>query len=75
MKENEIVKPITVIREEIINEIVSVLDKSKIPFFMLEDILKLILSEVSKAAVQQLESDKKRYNTELEKSKQKEESK
>ena len=54
-------KPITVAREEFINNIVELCNNSGLPFFVIEDVLKNLIQETHIAAKQQLEEDKKRY--------------
>lgn len=54
-------KPITVVREEFINNIVELCNNSGLPFFVIEDVLKNLIQETHIAAKQQLEEDKKRY--------------
>lgn len=59
-------KPITLMREDFINDIVEMCNNSGLPFFMIEDIMKNLIQEIHMAAQQQLEADKKRYKEELE---------
>ena len=54
-------KPITLLREEFINNAVDLCNNSGLPMFAIEDVLKSLLSEIHSASVQQLEEDKKRY--------------
>lgn len=54
-------KPITLLREEFINNIVQVCNDSGLPFFAIEDVLKSLLQEIHNAGLQQLQEDKKRY--------------
>lgn len=59
-------KPITLMREDFINDIVEMCNNSGLPFFMIEDIMKHLIHEIHVAAQQQLEADKERYKKELE---------
>lgn len=54
-------KPITIIRDEFINNLVDLCNNSDLPFFIIEDVLKNTLQEVHGASLRQLEEDKKRY--------------
>ena len=57
-------KPITLMREDFINNIVDTCNNSGLPFFMIEDIMKDLIQKIHLAAQQQLEEDRKRYNKE-----------
>lgn len=59
-------KPITLMREDFINDIVDTCNNSGLPFFMIEDIMKDLIQNIHAAAQQQLEEDRKRYKKELE---------
>ncbi len=54
-------KPITLIRDEFIKNIVELCNDSGLPFFVIEDVLKNLIQEIHTASMQQLESDKKQY--------------
>lgn len=60
-------KPVTLIREELVEGIVGLINESKLPMFVLEPILKDIYFEVKNAARQQLENDKMQYQSSLSK--------
>ena len=60
-------KPITVIREEFINNLVELCNNSGLPFFVIEDVLKNLTQETHIAAKQQLEEDKKYYQEKIKK--------
>lgn len=62
-------KPITLIREEFIENIVNLCNDSGLPFFIIEDVLKGLIQDTHVASQQQLEADKKRYQEQLEKEK------
>lgn len=61
-------KPVTLIREELVENIVELINESKLPMFVLEPILKDIYLEVKNAARQQLENDREQYQSSLAKS-------
>lgn len=54
-------KPITLLRDEFIKDIVNLCNNCNLPFFVIEDVLKNITQEIHLAAKQQLEDDKKKY--------------
>ena len=54
-------KPITLLREDFITNIVALCNDSGLPFFIIEDVLKNLLQEIHSASQQQLEADKKKY--------------
>ena len=54
-------KPITLLRDEFIKDIVNLCNNCNLPFFVIEDVLKNINQEIHLAAKQQLEDDKKKY--------------
>lgn len=54
-------KPITILRDEFINNVVELCNNSGLPFFVIEDVLKNLIQETHSASLQQLEADKKRY--------------
>lgn len=56
-------KPITLVREDFINSIVDLCNDSGLPFFMIEDIMKDLVQKIHLAAQQQLEEDRKKYQT------------
>lgn len=60
-------KPITLVREDFINNIIDTCNNSGLPFFMIEDIMKDLIQQIHAAAKQQLEEDRKKYQAELEK--------
>ena len=62
-------KPITILREEFIEKLVSLCNDSGLPFFAIEDVLKGLIQQTQAAAQQQLEADKKRYQEQLKKEK------
>lgn len=61
-------KPVTIIREELIESMVGLINESKLPLFVIESILKDLHLEVKNAAKQQLEIDKQQYQSSIEES-------
>lgn len=59
-------KPITVVREEFISSLCSLINNSGLPMFAVESILRDIAAETKAAAQKQYEIDKKAYETEKE---------
>ena len=55
-------KPITVARQDYLNSIIDTTNKSGLPAFVIADILEDILSEVNKAADQQLKRDEAEWH-------------
>ena len=64
-EENLIKKPITLVREEFMQNLANVCNNSGLPFFIVESILKDFLQELHIASQRQIEADKARYNEEL----------
>ena len=56
-------KPATIIREELIESIVRLINESGLPLFVVEPILKDLYLEVKEGARQQLERDKEQYQS------------
>lgn len=54
-------KPITLVRDDFIQNIVELCNNSGLPFFVVEDVLKSLIQEIHAASLQQLEADKKQY--------------
>lgn len=54
-------KPITIVREEFIEELTNLINNSGLPAFILEPVLRDTYNKVKAAERQQLENDKKRY--------------
>ena len=66
MNNKNLEKPITLVREDFINNIIDTCNNSGLPFFMIEDIMKDLIQQIHAAAKQQLEEDRKKYQKELE---------
>ena len=64
MKE-KIEKPITVVRQEFIEIITSVINNSNLPLFIVEPILRDIYLEVKTLSQKQYETDKEEYENKL----------
>lgn len=62
---NEIIKPVTLIREDFIKDLVDLTNNSALPLFVVESILKDFLSEIHQGAQQQLMADRERYNAQI----------
>lgn len=56
-------KPISLIREELIENIVGLINESNLPLFVVEPILKDLYLEVKNGAQQQLENDRQQYQS------------
>lgn len=65
-KSNKIEKPITLLRNDFVTNIVDLCNNSGLPFFVVEDVLKGLIREVHDAAQHQLSEDTKRYTELLE---------
>lgn len=66
MKNENISKPITLLREDFITNILSLCNGSGLPYFAIESVLRDVIQEVHRAAQQQVESDRAFYNKSLE---------
>lgn len=62
-------KPITVVADEFNNQLVNLVNNSGLPFFIIENIMKDLLSEIHSASKKQLEIDRTKYNDFLKQSK------
>lgn len=58
-------KPVTILREDFINDLVSLIKNSGLPFFILEPILRDAHTDIAKLAQKQLEKDKQDYESQL----------
>ena len=61
----QITKPITVVRQEFIEKMVSEINTCGLPLFVVEPILKDLLNEVSTAVKRQYETEKAQYEQAL----------
>jgi predicted YcjX-like family ATPase len=62
---NEIVKPMSVVRQEFIERIVNDVNNSQLPLFVVEPILQDLLNMVKTAAQKQYESERIQYEQQL----------
>lgn len=67
--ESKVVKPITLVREDFIKNILECCNNSNLPLFVIESVLLDIVKEVHLANEKQTEADRKRYSEEIEKEK------
>ena len=58
-------KPITIVREEVKEQIAAIINNSGLPAFVVEPILQDFLMEVRNIAIRQYEYDKQQYNASL----------
>ena len=61
MNENEVMKPISLLKEDFADSLVNLCNNSGLPFFVLEYILKDVYLEVKGLAKKQYESDLIKY--------------
>ena len=54
-------KPITLVREDFMNGIVKLINKSGLPLFIVEDALRSLLNGVSELSRQQIEQHRQEY--------------
>lgn len=65
--EKEIIKPITLVREELIKNLIELINSQQLPMFIIESILKDLLDEVHSLNVKQTEEDRRKYQEALQK--------
>ena len=58
-------KPLTLMKEDFVAQMVNLCNNSGLPFFVVEGVLKDLIQEVHLASQRQLESDTQKYNQEL----------
>ena len=63
--DKNIVKPITLIRQEFVDTLVEEINNCQLPMFMIEPILQDLLDQVKVAAQKQYEADKAQYEAQL----------
>lgn len=71
MSNESILKPMSVARNEFINDLTDLINNCMLPPFIIEDVLKDIYSKVSTISAKQLEADMKKYQEALEANAQK----
>lgn len=59
---SNISKPITVLREDFISNILTLCNSSELPFFVIEDILKALIPEIHNGSIKQYKADKEKYD-------------
>lgn len=65
--EQKITKPITVIRQEFVEQLITAVNECQLPMFVIEPILQDLLNVVKSAAQKQYEADKAQYEEQLQK--------
>jgi len=60
-----IAKPMTLIREEFLQNIINLCNNSGLPFFVIESVIDDLLKDIHIASQKQLEFDRAKYNEEL----------
>ena len=63
--DKNIVKPVTLIRQEFVDTLVEEINNCQLPMFVIEPILQDLLDQVRTAAQKQYELDKKQYEEQL----------
>ena len=63
--DKNIVKPVTLIRQEFVDTLVEEINNCQLPMFVIEPILQDLLDQVRTAAQKQYEADKKQYEEQL----------
>lgn len=63
--DKNIVKPITLIRQEFVDTLVEEINNCQLPMFVIEPILQDLLDQVKVAVKKQYETDKARYEAQL----------
>lgn len=71
MSNESILKPMSVARNEFINDLTDLINNCMLPPFIIEDVLKDIYSKISTISTKQLEADMKKYQEALEANAQK----
>lgn len=64
MNEN-IAKPVTLVRRELIDKLVEVINESQLPMFVITPILENLLDEVKSVEQKEYEADKAQYEQQL----------
>ncbi len=63
--DNQIRKPLTVARQEFLENLANIINESELPAFIIGDILNNVLSEVRALAERQYNNDKENYEKSL----------
>ena len=69
--ENKIQKPISIVREEFISQLIEIINQVHLPAFIIEAVLKDLYLESKSMAKRQLEMDKEMSNQALQANKEK----
>lgn len=62
MRKDIVEKPITLLREDFIAELLDLCNNSKLPYFVIENVLVDVIREVQHASKKQIASDREKYN-------------
>ena len=54
-------KPISIVRDELVNDIVTAINKSNLSYFVLEYVFKDLYNEIHNCAVRQAQAEKEEY--------------
>lgn len=65
MKDKDMEKPVTLVVEDFLNDLVDLCNGSGLPFFIIENVLKDFTQEIHIASQKQLEADRIQYNKKL----------
>ncbi len=66
-------KPLTMLREEFIENIQNLCNNSKLPYFVISDVLKWLIPQIDEVAVKEAARNKARYNKMVEKQQEEDE--
>lgn len=64
-QEEQPIKPITLVHEELITDLTNIINNSKLPAFIIEPVLKDLYLEIKAMSQRQLVRDKEMYNQSL----------
>lgn len=70
MNGNEIIKPVTLLKEDFSRNLIELCNNSGLPLFVIEYILRDVYMEVKELAKRQYETDLEKYNSNLQELKQ-----
>lgn len=69
---NEVYKPLSIARDELMNQLIKDANDSKLPLVVMEYVARDFYEEVKRTAMMQYEKDKEEYEAELSKQKESE---
>lgn len=75
MQENQTQKPITLLREDFIENIQNLCNSSGLPFFVISDVMKQLIPQIDDLTRRETERDRSIYKELLEKKKEQEKQK